>query len=273
MYTKKLKLSLQIFFSVLLCFLLCACQTNHTDVIPSEPFRPTQPTQLKQTPEQLLENYPIDDTHDAFLVNTGGEIGTLLVTVEWDEANTTNEFSALLHFSIWNPNYMNTPFQTMDADSNCFHRSNVIDINFDGYMDFSYTYAMGNQPYYEYAWIWDENNRQFVQEPEFETISCASFDTETKTIYGFARSSAGGTGLHTFHQWIDGKLTCIRRIEIDWIYQDNTILEINTIRMSIQDRIDNELTEIYYKDYSLDSLGWLEDITDWCDLDYHGEPS
>ena len=32
------------------------------------------------TPEELLAQQPIDDTHDAFLVPTGGRLGTLLVT-------------------------------------------------------------------------------------------------------------------------------------------------------------------------------------------------
>lgn len=262
MDTKKFRVSFQIFLTILFCFILCACQENPTEAVILE-----QPTQPEKTPQQLLEEYPTNDIYDAFLVDTGGEIGTVLVTVEWDAEHTTENFSALLHFKVWNPSYMDTPLQTMDANSNIFRHSYVMDFNFDGYMDFGYTYLMGNQPYYEHVWIWDETNKQFVQELEFDEISCPSFDIETKTIYGFARSSAGGTGLHTFHQWIDGKLTCMRRIDIYGIYKDNTVC------MSIQDRINNELTEVYSKNYSVDSYGWLDDQINWYDLGYHGEGS
>ena len=33
-------------------------------------------------------------------------------------------------------------------------------------------------------------------------------------ISGWARSSGAGTGLTTFYRWIDGQLTCVRRIEV-----------------------------------------------------------
>ena len=40
------------------------------------------PEPVPQTAQELLEGQTIDDTHDAFLVDTGGRLGTLLVTVE-----------------------------------------------------------------------------------------------------------------------------------------------------------------------------------------------
>ena len=52
---------------------------------------------------QLLEEQPIDDTHDAFLVDTGGMYGILLVTVEIDPQNTFDDVDMLLHYNIWNP--------------------------------------------------------------------------------------------------------------------------------------------------------------------------
>ena len=38
--------------------------------------------QPQKSLQQLLEEQPIDDTHDAFLIDTGGELGTLLVAAE-----------------------------------------------------------------------------------------------------------------------------------------------------------------------------------------------
>ncbi len=52
----KLKLPYWILLLVSLCLLLCACQTT-------------------KSPQQLLDEQVIDDTHDAFLVDTGGNLG------------------------------------------------------------------------------------------------------------------------------------------------------------------------------------------------------
>lgn len=101
--------------------------------------------------------------------------------------------------------------------------------------------------------------------PEFDEISVPELITETKTIYGYNRDSACGTGFHTFHQWVERNLLCMRRIEIYGIDQHNTV------RMSIQDRVANELVEIYHEDFPPESGGWLDAQTVWHDLDYHGE--
>lgn len=45
----------------------------------------------------------VDDTHDAFLVDTGGELGTLLVTAELDEETPTEVCRATIQFTVWDP--------------------------------------------------------------------------------------------------------------------------------------------------------------------------
>ena len=217
------------------------------------------------SPEQLLAEQPIDDTHDAFLIDTGGELGTLLVTAELDEEAPTKDCRATVRFTVWNPDAMDKPLQTIMAATNIFLDWSIIDANFDGYADFTCTYLRGNQPYYDHLWIWSEEHRQFEGVPEYDEISAPELDTETKTIYGFNRSAAGGTGLHTFHQWINGNLTCVRQIQID---SDSA----NTVRMSVRDRVAGELAEIYHEDFPLESGGWQDAQTAWHDLDYHGEP-
>ena len=63
---------------ILLCALLCGCQAKEkTPAISAPPPEPSP-----KTAQELLEEQPIDDTHDAFLVDTGGRLGTLLVTAE-----------------------------------------------------------------------------------------------------------------------------------------------------------------------------------------------
>lgn len=241
----KFKLPYRIHFLVSLCLLLCACQTTNS-------------------PKQLLDEQVIDDTHDAFLVDTGGKLGTLLIMVESEEFELP-EHGLLLHFSVWNPAHMDAPIQMFTKDSACFGWHEVMDANFDGYMDFGYTFYMGNMPYYEHLWIWDEAQWQFINVPEFDEISVPVLIEETETIYGYNRSSAGGTGLHTFHQWKDGHLTCMRQIKIEGSIPHKAVC------MSIQDWNGTEMVEIYHEDFSHDSYGWHDAQKVWYNLDYHGE--
>lgn len=256
MNMKKLKIPLQVFSLVLIGCMLCACQKDNAL---------SQTTQQKKSPQQVLEEQPIDDTHDAFLVDTGGKLGILLVTAELDEKTSTEVCRATVKLTIWNPYSMNEPIQTLTAGTDIFLDWSIIDANFDGYMDFTCTYLRGNQPYYEHLWIWNEEHGLFEEVPEYDKISMPTLEEETETIYGFNRSSAGGTGEHTFHQWIEGNLLCVRKIEIYSIDQSGTV------RMSIQDCVDDELVEIYHEDFPLQSYGWHDAQMLWHNLDYHGE--
>jgi len=230
-------------------------------IIPLEPS--AEPAKTPQ--QELLEEQLVDDTHDAFLVDTGGDLGTLLVTAELDEEAPTKDCRATVRFTVWNPDAMDKPLQTIMAATNIFLDWSIIDANFDGCADFTCTYLRGNQSYYDHLWIWCEEHRQFEGIPEYDEISVPELDAETGTIYGFNRSSAGGTGLHTFHQWINGNLTCVRQIKID-------SGPANTVRMSVQDRVAGELAEIYHEDFPIESGGWQDAQMVWHDLDYHGEP-
>ena len=223
------------------------------------------PEGTAKTPERVLMEQPVDDDHGAFLVDTGGRLGKLLVTTELERI-PTEDCELTVHFSVWNPASMDEPLQTMTAGANFRPNCYAIDANFDGYGDFTCTYIQGTQVYYDHLWIWNEEHSRFEGIPEYDEISVPDLDEGTKTIYGFIPSSGGGTGLHTFHQWVEGNLLCMRQIEIYHIG------ESDTVRMSIQDRIANELVEIYYEDFSPESSGWLDAQMVWHDLDYHGEP-
>ncbi|MCI9106459.1 MAG: hypothetical protein HFG57_11000 [Lachnospiraceae bacterium] len=223
------------------------------------------PEGTAKTPERVRMEQPVDDDHGAFLVDTGGRLGKLLVTTEL-ERTPTEDCELTVYFSIWNPASMDEPLQTMTSGTNFRPNCYAIDANFDGYGDFTCTYIHGTQVYYDHLWIWNEENSQFEGIPEYGEISAPDLDERTKTIYGFTPSSGGGTGLHTFHQWASGNLLCMRQIEIYHIGKSDTV------RMSIQDRIANELVEIYYEDFSSESSGWLDAQMVWHDLDYHGEP-
>lgn len=248
----------------LCALLLGGCQGGETTSSVSAP--PPEPA--PKTAQELLEEQNIDDTHDAFLVDTGGRLGTLLVTAERGEQNLEDEFGGYpTTLSVWDPRKMDNPIQTMEMEVEdwAFGCHDVVDANFDGHQDFGYLWFIGNQPTYWDYWIWNEETGQFVSEPEFGTISSPVFDAEAEEIRGWARESAAGDGVNTIHKWVDGELVCVRRIKV---YQDGWE---GPFALVVQDRIDGELTEIFRTEFPAGSDGYFDERSKWEDLDYHGE--
>ena len=246
--------------------------------LPVEPFPVSSAPPEAPTPEQLLAQQPIDETHDAFLVDTGGRLGTLLVTAELGERipeSELGEFAVTL--SVWNPRDMEAPLQTMETEVEdwCFGCHETVDANFDGHMDFSVLYFMGNQPNYWYLWVWDEEAAQFAEVPEYTEISSPRCNPETEVIDGWARNSGAGDGTTTFHRWEDGKLVCVRRIETWWWEPEDTILTEEELTVflygiKVEDRIGGELTQVYYKEFP-PGEDFFDEQAKWEHLDYHGE--
>ena len=272
---------------VALALLLAGCQAEksvETASVPPETPAPTEESAPLETLgpsldplEELLAQQPIDDTHDAFLVPTGGTLGTLLVTAEKGEQDRDTELGGYrTTLSVWNPRDMEEPIQTMAVlvEDVAFGRHEVVDANFDEYMDFSCMYFMGNQPNYWYLWIWDEETGQFVEAPEYQEISGPRCNPETEIIDGFARNSGAGDGVTTFHRWEDGELVCIRRIETWWEATDMVIPEtegtVFIYGIRVEDRIDGELTQVYYKEFP-PGEDFFDEQAKWERLDYHGE--
>ena len=277
-----------VLLAAVLALLLAGCQAEGAAETPSMPsdtpapmkeFVPPEETGPSLDPlEGLLAQYPVDDNHDAFLVPTGGRLGTLLVTVELGEREQGLELlETPLYIAIWNPADMSGAIQEMESTIfNVFHWHEELDANFDGYLDFSYMYAMGNQPCYSYLWIWNEDAGQFVEVPEYAEISMPYCDPEAEIIHGWARYSGGGDGLTTFHRWKDGELVCIRRIETG--YDDENRVYINEISyfpswIKVEDRIDGEMAEVYYRYYAPnEGTDFFPERAKWENPDYHGEP-
>lgn len=262
--------------ALLLALSGCGAQSGPVPLLECAPA-PSGPVSAppeKLSPEELLTRQPTDDTHDAFLVDTGGKLGTLLVTVEMGERDE-ELWESPLSFAVWDPADMSGPIQRMEKMTfNVFDRHEDLDANFDGFGDFSYTYAMGNQPSYSYLWIWDEDTAQFVEVPEYAGISGPRCDPETEIIDGWARSSGAGDGVTTFHRWEDGELVCIRRIETWWEATDMVIPEtegtVFIYGIKVEDRIDGELTQVYYEELP-PGEDFFDERAKWERLDYHGE--
>lgn len=249
--------------------------------LPPEPSPGTSTPPEALTPEELLAQQPIDDSHDAFLVDTGGRLGTLLVTAEMGERGPDPDpewelWENPVYLSVWNPRDMEAPIQTMDAvvESMMFGKHETVDADFDGRMDFSVLHNMGNGAGYWYLWVWDEEAGQFVEVPEYREISFPRCDPETGIIDGFARNSGAGDGTTTFHRWEDGELVCVRRIKTWWepdeAIQTEEELTVFPMHITVEDRVDGELVLVYSELLAPD-VDYLEESAKWRDLDYHGE--
>ena len=245
-----------------LCSALSSCHTYNAETV-----IPEQSVQPEMSPQQILDEQVIDDTHDAFLVDTGGELGTLLVTAE-------QEFGSRdITFTVWNPAEMEQPIQTfteefmMGVAPELHH---VVDANFDGFQDFGYLFYLGNQPNYCHYWLWDEGHGQFKYCAPLAEISQAEFDPERQVVTGWARSSGAGDGITTFHRWEDGELVCVRRIKSYSPWEE-------AATVSVEDRINGELQQVYCEEFPWPGdepegrEAWRQVEYLWCDLDYHGE--
>ncbi|MCF8469536.1 MAG: hypothetical protein K9G30_01990 [Parvibaculum sp.] len=112
------------------------------------------------------------------------------------------------------------PFQTIEAvgsrtvpdiENNGFE---LIDMNFDGYLDLRLIGETSAGPNVAYAnWLWSDGDRRFVRAPALDGIVSPEFDPETQEILSRWRSSAaeGGVDIYT---WEEGGPVLIHR-EVD----------------------------------------------------------
>ena len=229
-----------------------------TFIIPLE-----QPFEAEKTPEQILAEQAIDDTHDAFLVDTHGKLGTLLVTAEL-AMESKGEFGTRdITFIVWNPAGMEQPIQAFTEEFMMgvapeFH--DVVDANFDGFQDFGYLFHAGNQPNHWRYWLWDEEQAQFIYYAPLIHVSQPVFDAECQIVKGWARSSAA-SGTHSFYRWMDGELLLVREIYLDF-----------TKMIVVKDLMDGQMVEVYHEEWEEKDEGDVLDVLDkWDSLDYHGE--
>lgn len=256
----------------LCALLLIGCQAKETpgsasggEVSASQ----SDPAPPPKTPQELLEKQPIDDTHDAFLVDTGGRMGTLLVTTELVPYEEPVELLYYLHLSVWDPADPARPVRMQEIDWETVHygEHQILDVNFDGYQDFTYLFSRGIQVEMYHCMIWDEERGLFVELPVYAEIPSPYVDPETETISGWCRDSGAGDGWTPIYKWIDGELVCVRMIEVfpkDWRDHDSPFV------LTVQDRIDGELTEVFRTEFPFDSEEYFGERMKWEDLDYHG---
>ncbi|MDE7210718.1 MAG: hypothetical protein K2O03_04645, partial [Lachnospiraceae bacterium] len=227
----------------------------------------------------LLQNGIPEGTISAFVIRAGSEAKEMFVTAQPcgadDVMDTTGAQcwydNGAIKFSVWNPNDMGKPIQTMCKYVEQYHyqgafsgQYQMVDANFDGYMDFSWICHSGNQPIFYYLWLWDEEQGKFVEEPAYNEISSPVVDAKKKIISGWSRSSAATDGTSTFHKWIDGELLCVRHI---FVWRE---IDAKNYIMTVEDRIGGEMVEVYREEFELD-WDFIAEREKWLDLDYRGE--
>lgn len=244
--------------------------------VPEPTLRPDPQAETDDSGESLW-GFPIDDEHYAFEVPTGGELGTVLVTVEEGEMG---EFLAELFFYVWRSDDLTAPIQAWLSYGMIHHWTDIFDANFDGYADFSHTLMRGNaNGTFEFR-LWDEENKQFVevQYPDDASFSFGTgitIDEENQVLYGYVRANYC-SGYHCFFKWQGNELIGIRRVEFH--NPTNPDNEHYEQLFTVEDMIDGKLTEVYRRAFTgLDSEykhpteeAW-EELKLWFDINYHGE--
>lgn len=229
---------------------------------------PTSTPEPEPSPEEVKElwGFPIDDTRDAFEVPTGGKLGTVLVTVEMNE----EEFLSTV--SVWDTSDLEVPIQTIETEGVTTHRHELVDANFDGYMDFVYTWFSGAKNNDSGLYAWDEEQGQFAPKKDF--VGDLALDGEKNGIYIYA-NGAGPSGTAKIFRWENEELV-LKRI-IDFLYPET--LEDGTIQqeIAVEDVVDGELREVYRETYHTpDEIAAVMDAYYsgellWYDLNYRGE--
>ena len=236
---------------------LCACSGPEAG--------PTPTPEANHTTEQTAVRWLSDENHKAF------QVGDFWVTMEDEETGAEEPGFTMARLTVWDPTDLSAPLQTMEqpTDACLFGRVQVVDANFDGCPDFGSMYAMGNQPVYYDFWLWDGEQGRFVEEPALSEISDPQFDAVNGIVSGYARAGwAGAAGEHTFYQWMDGRLTLIRRVWTD--VEPAEAGGVDTLVLAVEDRRDGVLTEVFRQTYPLEGGDWLDVRAQWCDLDYQG---
>lgn len=242
-----------------------------TDFVTESPVHTLPPTATETAtvaPEKVTElwGFPIDDTHDAFEVPTGGKLGTVLVTVEMVEGDY--EFMNPATLSVWNINDLSAPIQVAEAYG-FTHYNELLDANFDGYMDFTYIWSASATNLNYSLWVWDENTEQFVNEGSYLGYGFIP-NEETQSLSHWVHGSAV-SGFWEYYHWENERLVLARQIKLHSrkYNEDGTFNQLATV----EDQIGGEMVEVF-RDYCTneeDSGTYpFEEVWKWEDLNYHG---
>ncbi len=213
----------------------CAAPTPTSTATPV-PTPTLTPTPTPEEPKELW-GFPIDDTHDAFEVPTGGKLGTVLVTVEQGEKESDDGLYDCT-FSVWDVNDLTTPIQTFER-MGMIRWYDLMDANFDGYMDFCYTLYSGATNDTFCLYCWDEVQGQFVLAGETFGYGL-EVDEEDKVLRNYVHYTMYSCAEETY-RWEDGELVCFRREEHTGPMADD---ELQRVEIVTYELVDGEMVEV-----------------------------
>lgn len=142
----------------------------------------------------------------------------------------------------------------------------VEDMNFDGYMDFRFVYEYGSlSRWRSQYYIWDAEEEKFVLDPYgLNELPYSEFGGEEQVISSYWVYDAIG-GSQGYYRYIDGKLTCVRTLEIGHMLEDGSRL------LTVRDLRNGELTEVWRAtdpDGGRNDTTYQKALSRWEDLDY-----
>jgi hypothetical protein len=224
----------------------------------------------KKTGQHELESS--EYMKESFIIDIGDGKHSFKVIMEarpFGESEESEVYDSILNISIYDINDLSLPVQIINRETNgsIFKDYEVVDANFDGYMDFYYVDNRGNANYYCNFWIWNPESERFMISSDFGEISMPQFDNDLKVVGGYWRGSAVSNETR-YYRYINGKLTCIRYMEMG--YPDSEGMQA----LLVEDYIDGKLVEVF-REKTLLTTSFSDKVYDsfflWLDLEYHGE--
>ena len=186
----------------------------------------------------------------------------------WVELVDTEKYGTLL-VNIYEEQTDREPLQTFENQYECLFEEthfSVEDVDFDGDMDFYFMTARGHfSVSFSSYYIWD--GEKFVSDPYgLNEVCYANFHPETKVVESI-RVNSVVSGVIELYRYIDGKLTCLRRLE-RWDPSGHEL------ELMVHDWKDGEWTVAYETVIDITKLergGEFDpEFSRWYDLNYHG---
>lgn len=213
-----------------------------------------------------------EDLKESFTIDIGDGKHSFKVVMEarpFEAGEEAEFFDSTLNISIYDINDLSSPVQVIEEQTfdSLFKDYEIVDANFDGYMDFCYVYNRGNANYYCKFWIWDPESKSFTESPDLGEVSMPQFNNDLKVVKGYWRSSAASNETR-YYKYIDGKLTCVRYLEMG----DPDSEGMQTLR--VEDYVDGKSVEVF-REKALLTTDYEGEVYDrfflWLDINYHGE--
>lgn len=217
---------------------------------------------------------PARDMH-TFPISVGNGGGNLFVVMKAgpfpDSGHTPEVQEQLLDIYIYQNDGEIRLIQRIQTtiQEDDFQSTKIADVDFDGDMDFYWPTSKSAGASAYVFWIWDEESRGFIPDPyHLDQLSHPSFDAERRLIMSeyVINWHIGGTG---YWKYENRNLVCIRSILAH--YPDP---QTGIQTLSVTDRIDGQMAEVYHAEYSEEDGRMEEEFANlrkWHNLDYHGE--